>query len=59
MKNGAFVIWMLGWPLINDFLELLAKKWGFFTEGTEGIALVYFLVWAGVGILTHEPPRRK
>jgi len=56
MKNGAFVIWMLVYPLVNSITYHVSYLEGErFDHTTVGLAaLITIAVWAYVGTKLYE-----
>ena len=60
MKNGAFVVWMLGYPttsILTDLLSFYLKGEGDYSNMDKFIGLsMFFIIWGYVGWLLYENP---
>jgi hypothetical protein len=59
MRNLVFVIWMLGWPLINNLEHLWNPRLAAYSGDVKIIdALILITIWVWIGKLLYEkkPP---
>lgn len=60
MKNSAFVIWMIGYPMYHilaDYLHFLMEKP--IEDPTNWGLVIIFAFWVFVGWLVYEPKESK
>lgn len=62
MRNIAFVMWMIGWPLsrtIQNYVETLDSSNSLTDVEMFRVSWVLFVIWIVVGWLVYEGPPRK
>jgi len=63
MKNIAFVLWMLGWPLtyaVNNYLGFLTYgKVNTHFSPSDRVMTLFMLIWIGVGALLYESRKKQ
>lgn len=62
MKNLAFVLWMLGWPIvvnINEYLYYLTTN-KVYSDETEFVsAIINLIIWIGIGVRLYEKKEKE
>ena len=53
MKHLSFVIWLIGWPFLNDVSKYMQRKAGKeYDEKTEATsAFLEFLIWVFIAVV--------
>jgi len=61
MRNIAFVIWTLGWPLVNSISIFLIHLRGIDYSDTDRgtMSLIFFVIWIFVGYKLYESKPKK